>query len=71
MRCDFVTHDDLQRRLERACEEIVGLKRELDDARTVERFWRACAEQALRLWERAQDEIDERDERALERDTLS
>ncbi len=58
--------------IEEACDEIVALRREIDrqkvrnlvletkleDAQTLEHFWRRAAEQALRLWDRSQNEYD-------------
>lgn len=63
--------------IEEACEEIVELSHEIDrqkvlvllaeqrlaDAQTVEKFWRNCAEQALRLWERERDDCEALEER--------
>lgn len=49
----------MRARLETAVDEIIALKRDLDDAKTTEKFWRRCAEQALRLWEQAQDDKDD------------
>lgn len=39
--------------------ELEGVRGARDDAKTMELFWRRCAEQALRLWERAQSELDD------------
>ncbi len=40
-------------------DELKAFEELYQDRVTVETFWRGCAEQALRLWERAQDENDE------------
>lgn len=52
--------------LEEACDEIIALKREryelVAQAREFDelsRFWKSAAERALRLWERAQDDLDD------------
>ncbi len=65
--------DDLESRLEQACDEIIELKDKLryleraledvdaarKDSVLVEAFWRRAAEQALRLWDRSQDRLEE------------
>ncbi len=44
--------------LPEAVDEIIRVMRERDEARELEAFWRRAAEQALRLWDQAQDEIE-------------
>lgn len=58
--------------LERACEEIIGLRARVAELEngvkecdTERLFWRRAAEQALRLWDRAQDEIEQLEARSL------
>lgn len=57
--------DDLYGELEESVEEVAELKRKLAVTREafvesveLEQFWRRAAEQALRLWDRAQDELE-------------
>jgi hypothetical protein len=46
----------------RECEDLLI---QLDETRVEAKFWRSCAERALRLWDRAQDEIELQQELTL------